>query len=742
MDYVEFEPFSNYDALPSPQQSLSLPLKQNIENLGLKLPDLTNLRNLLKQNQTSDLLGDELGDKLAQKYADLLLQQLDNDESRETDAAVGDSLALRATALSSRLARALNPSLLDAQLRTLFSRLEHVISDLDATVDPGVRGSIARKNLRGAFEADLIRNHAAVLAEYAKPVRILKVVGARVECLESLVSDTQALLASDALRSADLTAQVKTLTLQKHELEIKKALLASFRDNYTLNEYEQFVLASPDINEDFFKALEKAESIRERCLVLLALEDPKLGQAVMAKSAEIIEHATHKIESFAARCLLNLFSLNNKEKAHTLNLCLHYLQLKPELLDSIVNTYVEAHSAELVKEFNSQVSGPEFGESYIPVRDAARPVFYSSHDPVRYIADLLAYVHSLVVLESETILSFLDLSQNSSMLDEMAIRILACLSQPISGKIARLISSETKFSILYQMFNHLELYLMMFERLPHAEKISEVLRLAAELAQERLVTVVENTLATVKSSNLAQIDLTLDLQPPQWIIDFFADILPILDSLTSDTALGLSPADHKAFLNLLVDEPHDIFIKHLQTVSKAMSKSEILIFKVNFVDLILSKIMPIPLLNDKVLEYNHVIHDYTAELTTLQLQTLLLDCKLSDYYNVVQMICPIDEELLDPSIYQAVTENKLFTKEKLQATNEVIQSVLPTAILDMQMELMKLNSPTVVNEIIQLSSSRFATFYQLFAAIVSEYLGENLFSWTSLEVATLLGVEK
>lgn len=743
MDFVGFESFSENDPLPSPQPSLSLPLKSNIENLGLKFSNFNNLRNLLKQS-SSTTNDEDAGIRLAEKYAYLSLQLLgDSGGSASFPEPVTQESedGARSTTLSKRLSRALNPTLSDLSTRELFVRLEGKISDVDLMVDPGVTGSIARKNLRGEIESDLIKSHTAVLADYAKPIKSLKYLGERVARLDQQVTETNEMINKDHDLTLVISEQVNKLTQQKLSVNLKKSLLVSFREQFTLNEYDGFVLQSNEINADFFAALQKAEDINERCLILLALDNPELGRKVMAKNNELITRAIDKILTFCNRSLSNFYLLNNRARAEQLRLSLRYLRSKPEYLNRVIDTFVSSRSSALVEEFNLQASGHGADDSSHSLSDS-RPVFYSSHDPVRFIADLLAFVHSLVVNESETVEnlfgSSLDFKTTAS---GMAVRILSSLASPIRGQLDQLISVQTRLSTLNSIFGHLDLYTIMFQKLPNAKGVTAAINETIKLTQDKIFTVLTNRLATVRNSNLAQIDLSSDLQPPEWIIDFYGDLLPILDSVTSDTVFNLPHDECKSLLRLVVDEPISIFEEHLSSVSKTFGMRDTLIFQLNFLDLVLAKIMPLGILSDKVLDINHRVNDCSTELKEVQLHTLLENCELTDYYNIVNMICPIDPEMLDPSIYLAITENKLFTKESLVAANSTIQMALPSALMDIQLALMKLNSPILVSDIITASSLQLAHFYKLFSLIIEMYLGESLFTWTDVEVATLLGVE-
>lgn len=737
MEFVAFESFSNEEHLPLPQPSLLLPLKPHIENLGLML-NFSNLKSLLqlkKQNTEEEPAAAE--SHLAEKYAALSLKALDTKHAGESSDIQTDS---RLSALSKRLSRALNPALTDTEIRELFGLLEARHSDISGITDPGIMGSVARKNARGEIEADLIKSHATALADYGEVVRLLENLGSRVKSLDDLVAGVNERLEADQTKASHISKDIHELTKKQAGYKIKKELLANFKRTFTLNEYEQHLLTSGDINADFFAALARAEEINDKCLILLALDDPTLGQGVMAKSTELIQRAVNKILSFCNRALTNLYLMNDKSRTETLHRCMDYLKTNSVRYQAVIDTYVNSRTSVVLEEFAAQTNSKPFTNH--SSKDP-RPVYYTSHDPVRFVADMLAYVHSVVVNETEILDGlFQDESDDfKATKTDMIGRILGALGRPVKATIEQLMSQETKLSTIHKIYTNLELYLLMFEKLESAGQLVEILQSLLQTARSRITTTVSNHLATVASLNSAQMDLSSDLQPPEWILNFYSELLPLLDKMTGETILLLPQPEHEEFLGLVVDKPIEIFESHLAGVGKTLSKEEVLIFKQNFLDLVLSKIMPLAFFTDKVLELNRKMHGITKEVTQFHLDKLLKECELFDFCNIVNMICPVDEEIFDPAMYEAIQENKLFNEKTIAETNDTMQEVLPNALLDVQNSLMRVNLPAIVSEVVEQVMVGFTSFYRYLQQIVGNFLGEGLFTWLAMEVATLLGVE-
>ena len=530
---------------------------------------------------------------------------------------------------------------------------------------------------------------------------------------------------------------------------MKKNLLISFKEKFTLNEYEEFVLNSGDLNNEFFTTLARAERINENCSILLSLDNPQLGLKIIAKSNQMINRSIDRIVSYTNKTLGNMYSLSSKSRLATLHQCFKYLQNKLNYFNSIVNTFSESRSKVLVDEFNRQVQG-DFevngqGRSS-SISSDSRPIYMSAHDPVRFVGDLLAYVHSVSVNESETITSIFTMGDDNdkefeNIIQDVTDKILQSLSRPIKARVEQIVSTETKLSTLVQIFNLVELYNIMFtKQLGKAGNIVETVKQLIKVCQGRIFMIISNRLATIKNKNLTKLDLNLDLQPPEWIIEFYSDILPIVDQITTETILNLSPEENEKFLNLIVNEPIQVFNEHVDHNKVFSEKKDVLIIKSNFLDLILSKTIPVSLLSEKVLEVNEMIDKLTEEITQLELNNMLGQCGLYDYFNIINMICPFSDDFFEVSIYEPIKENKLYTKDSFVQVDEKVQEFFPSAMIEMQQSLLKLNSPIVVNQIIDNSFMQFVKFYCKLDLINKEYLDFS-FTWSDMEIATLVGIE-
>lgn len=761
MDFIDFDTFtkdasgSDNDVFPQPQPPLSLPIASNLDQFSKKLSNLVLPGNILNNDNTKPSNEISEVDNVMEKYAKMSIDlikretgdvQLENEEdSKESSVR---------TSLSTRLSRVLNDSLSDATIREIFSNLQErfdkesngYVVDL---IELGIVGSMSRKKFKGRIESELIRNQLNILKQYQPIVKQLKQIEVKLNKLNELSVQTNDKINKNFDFSNKLNLEIKDLNDNKRLIGLKKNLLISFKEKFTLNEYEEFVLNSGDLNNEFFTTLARAERINENCSILLSLDNPQLGLKIIAKSNQMINRSIDRIVSYTNKTLGNMYSLSSKSRLATLHQCFKYLQNKLNYFNSIVNTFSESRSKVLVDEFDRQVQG-DFevngqGRSS-SISSDSRPIYMSAHDPVRFVGDLLAYVHSVSVNESETITSIFTMGDDNdkefeNIIQDVTDKILQSLSRPIKARVEQIVSTETKLSTLVQIFNLVELYNIMFtKQLGKAGNIVETVKQLIKVCQGRIFMIISNRLATIKNKNLTKLDLNLDLQPPEWIIEFYSDILPIVDQITTETILNLSPEENEKFLNLIVNEPIQVFNEHVDHNKVFSEKKDVLIIKSNFLDLILSKTIPVSLLSEKVLEVNEMIDKLTEEITQLELNNMLGQCGLYDYFNIINMICPFSDDFFEVSIYEPIKENKLYTKDSFVQVDEKVQEFFPSAMIEMQQSLLKLNSPIVVNQIIDNSFMQFVKFYCKLDLINKEYLDFS-FTWSDMEIATLVGIE-
>lgn len=744
MEFIEFDSFN--DNNPPQDSALSIDIPTNIENLSKKIPNLNGFRNLLQfedqkssssTTSTSTSTKDIEENDISQQYAKLSLELVSKNGVQTEEKK--DSVPASNYNFSNKLSKVLNSSVNEELIREIFN----LNLDEEDLIDSNITGSISRKNLRSKIETDLIRSQSLLLKEYNPLIKQLKAIDDKLSHLNTInnINNDDMKIAFNDLQQ--FNKSFASLNQEKQIINLKKNLLSNFKNKFILNEFEEFVISNNEINEEFFNVLTKLDTINGNSSILLAIENSNLGVNIMHKISKLINKSNDTLFNYLKRLINNPYFLNSSTKLRHFHICLKILNKKNHIMfDQLIEELVHDRSKQLINDFLNQVN------------------ILNSHDNVRLIGDLLASVHSMVLNEMENIdltfsindeefnsLTSFSLTEDDKPMfinikNNLLNKIFERLSKSIKSKLEQLISIETKLKIIYSIFNLFELYKLMFDKIFKSNDSSMIILMnqLVKFSQNKISSVIDNELKSINTSNQAQLDISSDLQPPEWIIEFYSNILPMIDQSKAsfDSVLNLTDSELPEFLLKIINEPINIFIGHVKT--KHFNSFEQIILKINFIDVILSKTLAFPTLQIKVDELNQMVSSLQNDLVNLQFKSLLQQCKLYDFSNIVNMIIPFSDDFFDVSMYEPIKENKLFTKDNINLANEAMADYIPNALIEIQNSLLKVNSPLIVNEVIQTCSIDFVKFCFKFNMIVKEYLQVSLI-WSDIEIATLLGVE-
>lgn len=736
MDFLDLDiPTSASDAVPI-QPALSLPLGMELLlkkfHLGRFISDIAITDDVAQPPPTVPTTTE---DTVSAEYAQLSLESIKSAPSPVPD--TGDTPKY---SLTTRLSRVLNLQVPDHLIREVFRDVD---SELMAS-STRIKGAIARRKFRSKVEQDAIRSQSQVLREYTPIVRQLTKLKQLVDELNQLHTSVDTICHRHRERaSAQFSKQIGELSRDKKMVAVKRQLLANFRAKFTLNDYEEYVLTQGDVAApELLDVYKKAQGIVDSCSLLLAMDNPQLGQAIMTKTTGILNQATARVVAFAHKTLDN-YQYSSPERIDQLHRCLTQFRHQAVVWDQIVEGFVAARQKTVVDEFFAQAQGTD------DARVAGRPIYLSAHDPIRYIGDLLAYIHAVVVGEHELVFSMFggvakgDFSgpTDDRGLELVVDNILEPLGRPVVAKIGGVLLLEIQLLVLNKIFLLVDLYKVMLGKVapPELSMVKAMGELVSQ-TQAKLVLVVRNRLATIRNSSAAKLELSADLQPPEWIIEYYNDILPIMDSLATATIWNLDQSEHQAILELVVDQPIDICFTHVAELRKVPSILDQTILKANLLDLVMAKTMPIIMLSDLVVKVADIHQQLVDKLIDLEFNEFLQNLGLFDYYNVMCMIFDVNDDDFDVAYYQPITENQLFTREGIETANGHLQQYLPGALVDLQGKLTRLNLPMSVADVLAQTSTRFVNFYHKFSPVVATYLDTSL-AWSDVDVATMLGVD-
>ncbi|ODV62668.1 Golgi transport complex subunit COG6 ASCRUDRAFT_56090 [Ascoidea rubescens DSM 1968] len=835
--------------IPLPAAPLTLPLNLP-EEITKKLPGLSILSNLQKNyaksteniNDSTDNLNLLKENDLAEKYARLSLELLASGKNRGVSSA-----NISSNILSTKLSKILSSSLttsyntpLDLKIKKSLKILEannyfNVCSDdeynsYNTLVQPGFLGSITRKNLQSKVENELLKQHSKILVKFQPLIDVLEHLKSNIENLnvqkDNLVNDLNNLtkfneenLSNDKFN----INQIKALQHEKNLILIKKHILMSFKNEFQINEYEEYVIKNTNLtnsdNDDetlkeFFKVYNKIKKIYQNCYLLLSMNNPTIGINIMNKMKGLIDNALNKIFYFVEYNLNNFQNINKRNfkiLKESIKIVLNSSFLMANRVEDIdkdsaeesfsvskfvennvyvnnlINKIIEVRAKQNLKDFLDQLGTSllrDDNQSMISVKskDSARPILMSAHDPIRYIGDILAYIHSLIVNEKEIIDTLLDNNEDffdfrngEDLKEYLLIKTLNVLAKPLNLRVSRFIMVENKLNTIQNIFNVLDLYDLMFlkqfdvELMKRAQLKNELLisiKTLEKFLHKRAFAILEDSLNEI-SSLIEQNIESHDLQSPEWLINYVNDIQKVFYSFhpSSNSELNnflfLSDQQMDDFLKLVIDRPLSLVYKQadLSSFDEEAEKSK-KIFEINSIDFILSKILTISFIkNEKINELNIKLDSETQFLIYVQFDILIESCGLSLVFKMLNSIYPYDKLIEEYAItiahnpeeflkimdkYISLKSKPEFSIESINTINKKIELFLPSALTDTQSSaLINVSSPMISNQIIEESSLKFVDFYKIFFILVVRFYDNTLLlKWNEIEVATLLGVDE
>jgi conserved oligomeric Golgi complex subunit 6 len=196
-------------------------------------------------------------------------------------------------------------------------------------------------------------------------------------------------------------AEVTAILQQRKQVESKQELLSAITDNFVMSEDEVAALTqtAEPVDEEFFQALAKAKKINKDCEVLLGFEKQTLGLDLMEKASKNINLGFQKLYKWIQREFKTL-NLENPQMNSSIRRALRVLAERPTLFQNCLDFFSDARERILSDSFQVALTGT----SPSGVEDrSVKPIDMTAHDPLRYVGDMLAWIHSAAVGEREAL---------------------------------------------------------------------------------------------------------------------------------------------------------------------------------------------------------------------------------------------------------------------------------------------------------------------------------------------------
>ncbi|KZT59179.1 oligomeric complex COG6 [Calocera cornea HHB12733] len=367
--------------------------------------------------------------------------------------------------LTLRLYKVLGSSYSDPATYEALTTISEFYGD---AADSGGTAARARKTLRKDTEERLAEGSRRFLDAFGEVNSKLDVLQENVSEMHTRCDDAQNQLQTAQLACKHLLEMSSSLLTQRQSTATKASLISLFLSRFTLTEAETEALTSRDVpvGDRVFDALDSAARIREECRVLLTGEGggTKAGTDIMTTTSSLLEKGHEKVARWASFELHTLARDPPAEVPQTLQEAIRRLRPYPDLLSSALSTFTDTRRSHLLSSFLSALT-------LNPTSRA--PIELHAHDPIRYVGDMLAWVHGAVAGEKEFLESLFGIrvsrwvgdkrtpapkGQEAEEVERLVDEGLERVRAPLKVRVQQTIRSQESPLVTYKLYNLLQFY--------------------------------------------------------------------------------------------------------------------------------------------------------------------------------------------------------------------------------------------------------------------------------------------
>ena len=222
----------------------------------------------------------------------------------------------------------------------------------------------------------------------------MKRVGALIDSLNRSFEEIKGHVLAAKQESAPVLEEASTLLARKDESEGKQHLLDAFCKHFLVSDADLTTLTSTaePLNERFFAVLARVKQIHNDCEILLGYENQRLGLELMEQTARNVDAGFKKLYGWIQREFKGL-DLEDSHISGSIRRALRVLSERPTLFQNCLDFFAQARESTLSEALQAALTGS----------GSSQAIEFSTHDPLRYIGDMLAWVHAATVSEKEAL---------------------------------------------------------------------------------------------------------------------------------------------------------------------------------------------------------------------------------------------------------------------------------------------------------------------------------------------------
>ncbi|KAI8073094.1 oligomeric Golgi complex subunit 6-like protein [Gongronella butleri] len=261
---------------------------------------------------------------------------------------------------------------------------------------PDLNEAELRRNLRGTIEKKEIEINQKFLDAFSLIVKQLDSLETQVQSMQSACQQMREQLGNVNSETAKMIEQASVYETESAACDTRVLLAKRFLHKFTLSADEIHTLNSPTtpVNEEFFDALRYLQKMHDDCQLLLTTTHQQAGIQIMESLSLHQESAYDKLYRWTQYESRSSFGGDSIDVSSLMTKALYSLRHRPVLFRTILDEISTARREAVAHAF--MIALTRGGPGGTP-----RPIELQAHDSLRYIGDMLAWVHQACAGEKE-----------------------------------------------------------------------------------------------------------------------------------------------------------------------------------------------------------------------------------------------------------------------------------------------------------------------------------------------------
>ncbi|KYR02365.1 oligomeric Golgi complex component [Tieghemostelium lacteum] len=330
----------------------------------------------------------------------------------------------------------------------------------------------SRRNLRN----DIERRYLDINKQFYQQFEMLN------KSIEELVDDFNEIksscndicqhLSSTSKGSLELLSKSQVLSNELKEIDHQDIMIKDFHDKFILSEETlESLHQKKEIDQQFYQTLERLSEIQKQCKINLQNNQYlKSTYEILQQINDHQEKAYRKLYSWILEEFKNTLSKELPEISPKgpLPTALKALDLRPRLLKLCLHDISEYRYKTISNGFITALSLG--GPNGVP-----RPIEINAHDPLRYLGDMLAWIHQSLASEYELLSLLLkDITTKVPLSDDIKedepdtekiepiFKVLnstfESVNRPLSIRLDHILQSKPSIVVIYKIISVLDFY--------------------------------------------------------------------------------------------------------------------------------------------------------------------------------------------------------------------------------------------------------------------------------------------